>query len=102
MKLSHLLLEAVCLIENENQALNCRCEGNQRLSLQCFCDSDNNLFICEFLGLKKARATIAVTDKKGYVVNANEFSGDFSLSPAEYEINEKQWVEKCAEVIENL
>lgn len=102
MKLSHLLLEAVCLVENENQALNCRCGGNQCLSLQCFCDSDNNLSVCEFLGLQKARATIAVTDKQGYVVNANEFLGDFSLSHAEYESNEKQWVEKCAEMIEKL
>lgn len=102
MKLSHLLLEAVCLIENENKALNCRCGGSQCLSLQCFCDSDNILSVCEFLGLKKARATIAVTDNQGNVVNANEFLGDFSLSPADYEISEKQWVEKCAEVIENL
>ena len=102
MKTSHLILEAICLSNQSEEANKCNCNGKQIISIECLRDSQKNFSPCCFLGISKAKSTIALTNEKGIVINTNEFFGGFKASEKEYGEKEKQWINTCDKLIDEL
>lgn len=55
---------------------------------------------CPFLIFGTARATIALSDGSGNVINSNGFWGDLKLSEEEWIQKENEWIDKQNEYIE--
>lgn len=99
MNVSYLLVETVCFAEGD-ELLCCRCDNKGKISVNCLTGNDTN-FPCMYLGIKKARTAIALTDKSGNVIAGNEFFDNFtSKTDAEYNLNESNWIEKCTDFIQ--
>ncbi|MBP5578233.1 MAG: hypothetical protein J6X56_01930 [Ruminococcus sp.] len=102
METSHLILEAICLSNQKEETNKCNCKGKQIISIECLRDNQKNFSPCCFLGISKAKSTIALTDEKGIVINGNEFFGGFKTSVKEYAEKERQWIDKCDKLIDDL
>ncbi len=102
MKLSTLILEAICLADQNEETKNCNCKGKQILSIDCLRDCNHIFSPCKFISISKSRSTIALTNENGTVINANEFFGGFKIDKKEYLEKEQNWIDKCGKIIDEL
>lgn len=102
MNVSYLLIEAVCLAEGDER-LCCRCDNKGKISVSCLTNNYNKSSPCTYLGIKKAKTAIALTDKSGNVIAGNEFFDNFtSKTDAEYNLNESNWIRNCIDFIQGI
>lgn len=102
MNVSYLLIEAVCLAESDELGC-CKCNTKGIISVDCLVNNLTELSLCRYLGFKKARTAIALTDKTGNVIAGNEYFDDFtSKTEVEYDLNETNWIKKCTDFIQSV
>lgn len=102
MKKSYVMTEALCLADSEKISLECRCNGTRFPSYYCLIDETECNNNCEYLGLKRAVAAVALIDENGITDDGEEYFGDFSMTSEEWHENETKWVRKCSSFIESI
>ncbi|WP_310602853.1 hypothetical protein [Anaerosporobacter sp.] len=96
--MKNILLEGNCMYNFEKEVNtelpNCCICGVNNVSINCLKYDEDKRIYCPYLALGTAKTTIALTDEQGYVVEADGFWADLSLSADEWRQKEKEWVKE--------
>ncbi len=106
MTWKHILFEANCIYnfdDNINKAVpNCCKYEPGKIGPFCLSyDKDNHKY-CPYLGIGKARSTIAVANTEGEVVNGTCFFQPLNIDEDKWVKSELKWIDKQIEYIRNL
>ena len=103
MNWNHVIFEAYCLFNEENDEMPMCCIYEPgRTGIHCFEYDEENHKHCPYLSLGKARTTIALANENGDVVASKVYQGDDSLIDERLWLNaEREWIEKWREIFKS-
>ena len=93
----NILIEANCIFDYDNKdksVPDCCLYGPNEISVNCLKHNGNMHQYCPFLIFGTAKATLALTDGDGDVINSDMFWGDFNMSSEVWIQKENEWINK--------
>ena len=95
--MTNILIEANCIFDydDKNTTLpKCCLRGQNKIGINCLKYNGDIHQYCPFLIFGTAKATLALTDGEGDVINSNVFWGDLKMSAEEWKQKENEWIIK--------